>query len=89
MILAELFSKRPLSYGFTALKLSSPDYRVRSYGRSVLTTSIATKHLNDLLLISKQDPPTEWEIQRNQKIKAIQGNGNPFVEAYMRLEVPD
>ena len=38
---------------------------------------------------SLHDQPTEWEIQRNQKIKAIQGNGNPFVEAYMRLKAWD
>ncbi|WP_318441711.1 endonuclease I family protein [Photobacterium leiognathi] len=27
----------------------------------------------------KQDPVTAWECQRNKKIKAIQGNDNPFV----------
>ncbi|MBO4317432.1 MAG: endonuclease [Mailhella sp.] len=25
-------------------------------------------------------PVTEWECLRNRRIKAIQGNGNPFVE---------
>ena len=31
---------------------------------------------------SVQDPPTEWEFTRNQRIRAKQGNGNPFVEMF-------
>ncbi|MBF0399460.1 MAG: endonuclease [Magnetococcales bacterium] len=30
---------------------------------------------------AKEDPVDEWERERNRRIKAIQGNGNPFVEA--------
>ncbi len=29
---------------------------------------------------NRQDPPDAWEKERNRRIKAIQGNGNPFVE---------
>lgn len=31
---------------------------------------------------SRQDPPDAWEQTRNQRIKAIQGQGNRFVEDY-------
>ena len=31
---------------------------------------------------SRQDPPDTWEIERNRRIKAIQGKGNRFVEDY-------
>jgi deoxyribonuclease-1 len=29
---------------------------------------------------AKEDPVDEWERERNRRIKAVQGNGNPFVE---------
>ncbi|WP_227657588.1 endonuclease [Candidatus Magnetaquicoccus inordinatus] len=29
----------------------------------------------------KEDPVDAWERERNRRIKALQGNGNPFVEA--------
>ena len=28
----------------------------------------------------RQDPPDAWELERNRRIKAVQGNGNSFVE---------
>lgn len=28
------------------------------------------------------DPPDPFEVERNQRIKALQGNGNPFVEVF-------
>jgi deoxyribonuclease-1 len=31
---------------------------------------------------SRQDPPDTWEIERDRRIKAIQGLGNRFVEDY-------
>jgi len=31
---------------------------------------------------SKADAPNAWEIERNKRIKAIQGNGNTFIENY-------
>ena len=31
---------------------------------------------------SNDDPPEEWEFTRNDRIKAKQGNGNPFVEMF-------
>jgi deoxyribonuclease-1 len=34
---------------------------------------------------SRQDPPDTWEQTRNQRIKAIQGKGNRFVEDYAAL----
>ena len=34
---------------------------------------------------SRQDPPDAWEIERNRRIKAIQGKGNRFVEDYAAL----
>lgn len=35
-----------------------------------------------LLFWDKADPIDTWERQRNERIKAIQGNGNPFVEGH-------
>ena len=32
----------------------------------------------------EQYPVSEWECERNRRIKAIQGNGNPFVERVCR-----
>ena len=29
---------------------------------------------------AKQDPVDEWEQMKNNKVKAIQGNGNPFID---------
>lgn len=34
---------------------------------------------------SRQDPPDAWEIERNRRIKAIQGKGNRFVEDYAAI----
>ena len=34
---------------------------------------------------SRQDPPDAWEIERNRRIKAIQGQGNRFVADYAVL----
>ncbi|MCP5426563.1 MAG: endonuclease [Gammaproteobacteria bacterium] len=31
---------------------------------------------------SRQDPPDAWEIERDRRIKAIQGKGNRFIENY-------
>ena len=31
---------------------------------------------------SKKDPPSEWEILRNSRIKELQGSGNPFIEEF-------
>lgn len=33
---------------------------------------------------SKEDPVSAWECTRNQRIKAVQGNDNPFVSQYCR-----
>lgn len=34
---------------------------------------------------SKQDPPDAWEIERDRRIKAIQGKGNRFVDDYTAI----
>lgn len=34
----------------------------------------------------RQDPVSDWELERNERIKAIQGNGNPWVEARKQAE---
>lgn len=34
---------------------------------------------------SRQDPPDAWEVERNRRIKAIQGRGNRFIEDYAAL----
>ncbi len=34
---------------------------------------------------SRQDPPDAWEVERTRRIKAIQGQGNRFVEDYAAL----
>ena len=34
---------------------------------------------------SRQDPPDGWEVERNRRIKAIQGKGNRFIEDYAAL----
>ena len=31
---------------------------------------------------SVDDPPEEWEFERDKRIKLKQGNGNPFVEMF-------
>ena len=35
---------------------------------------------------SQDDPPQAWEFTRNDRIRELQGNGNPFVEAFPRPE---
>jgi deoxyribonuclease-1 len=34
---------------------------------------------------SRQDPPDAWEVERERRIKAIQGRGNRFIEDYSAL----
>jgi deoxyribonuclease-1 len=34
---------------------------------------------------SRQDPPDPWEIERNGRIKSLQGKGNRFIEDYSAL----
>ncbi len=29
---------------------------------------------------SKQDPISEWEILKNERVRKLQGNGNPYIE---------
>lgn len=34
---------------------------------------------------SRQDPPDAWEVERNRRIKSIQGKGNRFIEDYAAI----
>jgi deoxyribonuclease-1 len=34
---------------------------------------------------SRQDPPDQWEIERNGRIKSLQGKGNRFIEDYSAI----
>lgn len=49
-------------------------YMERAYG-----LNIGKKQRRLFTVWNKEDPVDAWEIERNRKIMAIQGNGNPFV----------
>ena len=50
-------------------------YMEKTYG---LTANPQNRRL--LETWNQDDPVDEWEVERNKRIKEIQGNGNPFVE---------
>ncbi len=52
-------------------------YLERTYGVPV---SDAQRRLFEVW--NKEDPPDAWERERNERIRRIQGRGNPFVENY-------
>ena len=52
-------------------------YMQREYG---LRIGKKQKRLFDIW--NRQDPVDAWELERNRKIMAIQGNSNPFVTSY-------
>lgn len=54
-------------------------YRYFKYGNGVC--DFQTKALNLMLKWHRQDPVSEREVTRNTKVKALQGNVNPYVIA--------
>jgi deoxyribonuclease-1 len=52
-------------------------YMERTYG-----VEISAQQRKLFEVWNKEDPPDAWEVERNERIKAIQGRGNPFVEDY-------
>ena len=52
-------------------------YRYFTYSNGVC--NFQTKSLSLMLKWHRQDPVSEREINRNKKVKALQGNDNPFV----------
>jgi len=57
-------------------------YMEREYG-----LNIGKKQRRLFAVWNKEDPVDGWEIERNRKIMAIQGNSNPFVDSTLaRLE---
>lgn len=47
---------------------------------------ITEERLKMFIEWDKSDPITEWEIERNNRIKEIQGNGNPYIEGKVFAE---
>lgn len=40
---------------------------------------LSSQELNKFSAWNKEDPADKWEIEKNKRIKAIQGNGNPWI----------
>jgi len=54
--------------------------RTYYYMQKVYGLKISKKQQRLFKVWDKKDPVDEWEVQRNQRIMAIQGNSNPFVD---------
>ena len=54
--------------------------RTYFYMEKQYNVKISDKQRKLFTVWDKQFPPTDWEKERNKRIKAIQGNGNPFIE---------
>ena len=54
------------------------------YGSAVFKSDgnngFVQKYLDMLLKWHKDDPVSDWEITRNERVKGIQGNRNPFID---------
>lgn len=50
-------------------------YMEKTYG-----VNISDKQRKLFTVWNNADPVDNWELERNRRIKAIQGNGNPFIE---------
>ncbi|MCC5814245.1 MAG: endonuclease [Leptospira sp.] len=71
------------------LRLAEPDPSIRGdiartyfYMEKTYGVRISSKNRRLYEIWNKQDPPDEWEIERNLRIKKIQGNDNPFISRY-------
>lgn len=53
--------------------------RVWLYMRDKYNFKIPEEQLNMFLLWHKLDPPSEWEKERDKRIKELQGDSNPYV----------
>ncbi|MBS0290371.1 MAG: endonuclease [Proteobacteria bacterium] len=53
--------------------------RTYLYMRDTYRTSLDENEISRYLRWHQQFPPTTWEREKNRKIKAIQGNGNPYI----------
>lgn len=53
--------------------------RVWLYMSDKYNFKIPEEQLNMFLLWHKLDPPSEWEKERDKRIKNIQGDSNPYV----------
>ena len=54
--------------------------RIFLYMNETYGVKIEEKNRALLLKWHREDPPDDWEEERNERIKEIQENGNPFVE---------
>ncbi len=54
--------------------------RVYYYMEKTYRVRISNKQRKLFAVWAKQDPLDEWERLRNERIKRIQGNGNPFIK---------
>lgn len=57
--------------------------RVWLYMYSHHGLEISEDELAMFLIWSQRDQPDEWEVERNNKIKEVQGNSNPWVDMYL------
>jgi len=57
-------------------------YMERSYG-----LNIGKKQRRLFQIWDRQDPVDAWEVERNRRIAAIQGNSNPFIDAVAPIVV--
>ncbi|MCB5259898.1 MAG: endonuclease [Candidatus Cloacimonetes bacterium] len=66
---------------------TSYDLEIVDYSNTAPNNEPYYGELSTLLTWHEQDPPDEWELQRNERIAERQGNRNPFVDhpefAYM------
>lgn len=57
--------------------------RVWLYYHSLYDLELESGELEMYLKWSDQDKPDSFEIKRNQRIKEIQGNSNPYIDAFL------
>jgi deoxyribonuclease I len=59
--------------------------RISRYMERTHGVRLSDAHRRLFSIWDRDDPPNDFERERNARIRALQGNGNPFVEDHRRL----
>ncbi len=72
-------------------KLAEPDPRIRGdiartyfYMEEKYGVKLSSKNRKIYEIWDKNDPPDEWEIERNRRIQKVQGNENRFISDWAK-----
>lgn len=81
-----VYGKCDIRIDFKGKRVSPPDYVKGDIARTYLYMSerydirLSDNQRKMFEVWNKQDPVDKWEIEKNKRIKVVQGNSNPYIE---------